>query len=137
MAKRKLRPNDFYASIGHLTLCCAHLELGIDLLIWLLHDYLGGKSVESVKPWALNRKLEYIRRCFRKISVLSAYREYACDLAAEIAEASEVRHDMIHGVLVSFPKTRLNSPLSDSCAAPKNKPTSVSRLTPDRYYTAQ
>ena len=42
----------YFASIGRLTISWAMLEMALDCGIILLHDYLGGKTLNPVRPWA-------------------------------------------------------------------------------------
>jgi hypothetical protein len=90
----------FLASIGSLTLAWGQLEGAIDGFVGLLHWHVGGQQIERVMPWQLSRKIEYIKKCFRKIPVLQPSAQLACDIMDKIDEASEIRHDLIHGYVV-------------------------------------
>jgi hypothetical protein len=93
-----------FAAIGRLTISWAHLEAGLDYSIILLHKELGGDKIEPEMPWALKRKLKYIRKCFTKIDQFKQDRETVCGLISDIDAASELRHDIIHGVATSHPE---------------------------------
>jgi hypothetical protein len=94
----------FFASIGRLTISWAILELGLDYIIRMLHEDLSGKNIHPDRPWALNKKLEYMRRCFRAIDLLKNYSEKADSFSKSITEEATLRHDMIHGVATNHPE---------------------------------
>jgi hypothetical protein len=91
---------DFFASIGRLTLSWSQIECGLDVTILLLHHTLGGRLMEREIPWSLKRKLNYIRKWFKKQRLGKAFEilEPSVDtLLTEIERAAEFRHDLIHG----------------------------------------
>lgn len=100
-----------FASIGRLTISWAVLELGIDVLIIAIHGQLGGTEIEAERPWALKRKLKYLRKCFSKLAVLSPYTKEALTLFDEIATASYMRHDIVHGVATHHPEGATELPM--------------------------
>jgi hypothetical protein len=93
-----------FAAIGRLTISWALLEAGLDYSIIMLHKELGGDKIEPEMPWALKRKLKYIRKCFNRIDGLTQDRETVAKLLDNIDTASEARHDIIHGVATSHPE---------------------------------
>src|SRR5581483_10733621 len=84
----------------------AQLESGIDFTILVLHHNLGGRSVEPVLPWSLNRKIKYIRRVARMLKTygeaLEVFETGVSALMDEIERASEFRHDMLHGFALEY-----------------------------------
>lgn len=91
----------FFGAIGRLTISWSHLELGLDTGIYLIHHYLGGKDREKELPRALSRKLKYFKRALEHLPIsdqdLPKYR----GLITNIQDASDTRHDIIHGAVVS------------------------------------
>lgn len=90
----------FFTAIGLLTTNWAFLEAAIDSWISIIHLRFGGKSVEPARPYSLNRKLDYLARCARKIQFLAPKKAEIRDLVKQIRAASVMRHDMIHGFIV-------------------------------------
>jgi hypothetical protein len=91
-----------YSSLGRLTIAWAYVEFGLDWLIREIHEPLGGSQiVQAEKPIALQNKLKYLRRAFREIDRLADFRERFEKIADQIRDASDERHDLIHGFIVS------------------------------------
>jgi hypothetical protein len=85
-----------YAAIGRLTISWAHVEAGLDYIVGTIHD-IGGKNIEPEMPWALVRKIKYIRKCFQRIDALAEFQALGLPLLNRITDASDARHDIIHG----------------------------------------
>lgn len=94
---------DFFAAVGLYTILWAQLEAGLDFIATIVHQPLGGDQIEPELPRALQRKLDYLRKAFQRLAPLAPYQQRAVDLVANIIAASETRHDLIHGCLVSRP----------------------------------
>jgi hypothetical protein len=92
-----------FESIGRLTVAWALLESALDVLIVQIHS-LGGREIEPNPPWALKRKLQYVRRCFKDIAILASYAHEAVAVANEIGSASKLRHDIVHGTAQEHPE---------------------------------
>jgi hypothetical protein len=93
----------FLAAIGRLTISWAHIEIGLDLLIGKVHHELRGhERIEPQKPIALKRKLTYLRKAFRMVPELAAFADRFPPMADEIIDASQQRHDFIHGFVVQM-----------------------------------
>lgn len=93
---------DFYASIGKLTISWAYVEFGLDWLIREIHEPLDGQTiVESEIPISLQRKVKYLRRAFNKLPQLAQFRGRFEKIADETIAASTERHDLIHGFIIS------------------------------------
>lgn len=95
---------DVYSAIGRMAISWAIIELSLDCLISMIHHNIGGKDVEPDLPWALQRKLKYIRKCFKKLDRLAPFKDDIDNLMADIAIASEDRHNIIHGVATKSPE---------------------------------
>jgi hypothetical protein len=59
---------DFFAAIGRLVISWAELESGLEAMIDIVHEHMGGKEIDSERPRALNRKLSYLRKFVRAAS---------------------------------------------------------------------
>lgn len=90
---------EFLAAIGRLTISWAQLELGLDCAINSIHRGFRGDQIEPEMPRALRRRLRYLRAAFNSIPELVDLRTGFLTLAAAIEDASETRHDIIHGVI--------------------------------------
>jgi len=93
---------DFYASIGKLTISWAYVEFGLDWMLREIHEPLGGQTiVEPEIPISLQRKVRYLRKAFNKLPQLASFRDRFKTIGDEIVAASDERHDLIHGFIVS------------------------------------
>ena len=93
-----------FSSIGRLTISWAILESTLDGLITIIHHRVGGKTIEPDMPWALKRKLKYIRKCFSRLKPLEPFAAPIPALVDEILTASEMRQNIIHGVATDHPE---------------------------------
>lgn len=106
--------NDFLDGVGRLTLSWGQLELGIDGCVILIHKHWGGaQTVETQRPRALERKLTYLKKAYRKIPALPAIDNIdMCEMLDNISAAAVMRHDLVHGIALGtsshgFEVTRL------------------------------
>lgn len=90
----------FFGAIGRLTISWAHLEFGLDGMILMLHHAGGGNKIEKDIPWSLSRKLNYLRRYFKKVEEVEPIKASILKLLDDIEAASETRHDIIHGFVI-------------------------------------
>ncbi len=93
----------FFAAVGELVLTWSLLESAVDASVHIIHQKVGGHEIEEQVPWALAKKLKFLRRCFRQIHRLSPQSETAVALFLEVGSASDLRHDIVHGVVRAFP----------------------------------
>lgn len=91
---------EFFGAIGRLTVSWAHLEMGLDCVIEILHHAFGGKEIERVIPWALKRKIRYLRAYIKRYPLPEEVMQNYNRLFDEILAASETRHNIIHGAII-------------------------------------
>ncbi len=91
---------DFFGSIGRLTISWAYIELGIDLAVSTIYRQLGGDKIDKRMPFALQRKLTFLKQAANVIATLSPYRDRLINLAHAVEKHSGTRHDIIHGFVV-------------------------------------
>lgn len=90
-----------FAAFGRATISWGHIEYALDVFVMILHWRLGGQqTVERIIPWSLSRKLDYIKRYFRKHYPSYPATKQICDLMDQISSASESRHDLLHGFVI-------------------------------------
>jgi hypothetical protein len=93
---------EFFAAIGRLTISWAEIELGLDCAVDIIHRFLGGQEIETEAPrTSLYRKIRYIRKWTRAVPE-PTFRNAVPVLLDEIETAAEVRHDLIHGVVLEM-----------------------------------
>jgi len=92
--------DDFLGAIGRLTISWAEIEFGIDLILFVAYHELGGDKFEAQKPWALERKIKLLRKCFGNLEGLASCRDIGLAILNEVKTSSEIRHDIIHGIVV-------------------------------------
>jgi hypothetical protein len=91
---------EFFAAIGRLTISWAQIELGLDCSIDIIHRFLGGQKIAREAPrTSLYRKIEYIRKWAKTIPE-PTFRSAVPALLDRIETAAEIRHDLIHGIIV-------------------------------------
>jgi hypothetical protein len=79
----------FFAAIGRLTIAWAHLELGLDWLVRIIHHNLGGRErIAAIEPISLKRKLDYLRTAFRSLPDLASFKDRFPRIADEIRAAA-------------------------------------------------
>ena len=91
----------FFAAIGRLTISWAHLEAGLDFCVAIAYHSLDGDQIEQEIPRALKRKINFLRKAFKRLNALAPYRDRFLTLADQIETESDKRHDIIHGFIVS------------------------------------
>jgi len=101
MANHTTPNQEFFAAIGWHTTSWAFIENGLEFLVIAIHD-AGGNQIDTEAPWSLERKIKYLRRCFRQIAALAPYHLVASTLLDQVKIASESRHDIIHGTFQHF-----------------------------------
>jgi hypothetical protein len=105
MTETPTSPDDpMFAAIGRLATAWSFLEAGIDYSIMFLHSEFGGNAVEPEIPWSLQRKLKYLKKCFRRIERFKSQANAVAELMDIIRTASVMRHDIIHGFAIGHPE---------------------------------
>lgn len=90
----------FFAAIGRLAISWAQIELVIDCAVDIIHRCLGGQKIAATAPrTSLYRKTAYIRSWSQTIPE-TTFKNAVLSLMDQIEAASEIRHDMIHGIIV-------------------------------------
>lgn len=84
-------------AIGRLAMAWAGLELMLDAQVAVIYQLAGGRHLERELPKALNRRINFLRRCYRQIAALSGFSAKAAPLLDETDRLSETRHTVIHG----------------------------------------
>ncbi|MEH2514534.1 hypothetical protein V1279_000107 [Bradyrhizobium sp. AZCC 1610] len=100
MNKPRQPSEDFLAAIGRLTISWAEIEFGIDLILFVAYHELGGNEIEKEKPWAMERKIKLLRKCFSNLPGLASAREVGLAILDEVKSTSETRQDIIHGITI-------------------------------------
>jgi hypothetical protein len=102
MAYTSKEDEEFFGAIGRLTISWAQIEFGLDCAIDIVHQFLGGQSIDSTAPrTSLYRKIEYLRKWGRTIPE-PTLRDALPVLLTEIETSSVTRHDLIHGVILKM-----------------------------------
>jgi hypothetical protein len=93
-----------YALYGGNTLLWARLEAVLDEINEVAF-FNGGKGppFDNQVPRNLGRKLAYLRKTHKRLPWLHGLREAAETIANKVDTLSELRHDLIHGHIMSHP----------------------------------
>jgi hypothetical protein len=82
------------------------LEIGIDHSILIVHEFLKScRAFQPEPPRSLERKINFLRKCVRRLPELATFQQAVLDLMNRVTKASELRHDIIHGFVTEDPRT--------------------------------
>lgn len=90
------------ASIGFVVVNWALAEQSLDMFISVIYNKCGGNTVVRQMPHSFQRKVEFLRKAFRKLIVLQEYAGEGNQLLDRMQALSQKRHDLVHGVVVSI-----------------------------------
>lgn len=85
-----------FFAVGRIVISWAYVEMAIDQCVTLVYRKCGGKSIESPAPKLLKRKCDFLKRAFKKIPELDAFKDEALALITKVLDIAEQRHE-IHG----------------------------------------
>lgn len=106
MAKRPdSDDDDLHIAIGRLVRNWSEIEFLLDMLTFELFTNHGGNGIENVLPYALNRKLKFLKSCTKELDSLRAFHGATIKTTKAIAKAAEKRHIIVH--------SRITRPRSD------------------------
>jgi hypothetical protein len=94
---------EFFGAIGRLVISWAHIETGMDLIVAVAYHDLGGDDIEE-KPWSLDGKIKFLRKCFSRLDGLAALKDIGPPLLTEVKDASKTRQKIIHGFIIDHPE---------------------------------
>ena len=97
----KTIPDDLFPplslSVGQLILSWSFIEVSLDQWVAIIYQGGGGQKIEREIPRAINRKIKFLRRCFKSIAALEPFAEEATNLLGSAKELSGIRHIIVHG----------------------------------------
>jgi hypothetical protein len=94
----------FFVAVGRLALAWGLIDSALAALVKIIHTHFGGQKIERDIPESLSRKIDYLRRSFSRTEALKPIAHMIRPTLTEISKASETRHDIIHGILLSAPE---------------------------------
>lgn len=94
----------FFAAVGRLALAWGMIDAGLTVLVNVVYTRYEGQKIEDEIPWSLTRKIRFLRRCFSRIEIFKPSAQIFMPILNEVSKASETRHDIIHGILLSIPE---------------------------------
>ena len=96
----------FYAAVGRFSMSWSILESGLDHSVLIIHEFLKTcRAFEPDPPRSLERKIDFLRKCVRRLPELAPFQSAVLELTEKITKASVLRHDIIHGFLTEDPRT--------------------------------
>ena len=93
----------FFAAVGRLALAWGIIDSALEVMVLMIHAGFGGSKIERDAPMSLSRKVDYLKKCVSRIDELKPAKEILVPLFNEVRDESEMRHDIIHGILLSIP----------------------------------
>ncbi|MGH7785015.1 MAG: hypothetical protein ACREO5_14385 [Candidatus Binatia bacterium] len=100
-------PESLFGAIGRHTISWAFVESAIEYMVVASHSWAGGDEIEPEMPWSLDRKLRFLRKSFDRLPKFKPYATDGLPLLDDIKIASDIRHDIIHGVVTNNPDLAL------------------------------
>lgn len=88
---------DFLASIGMMTILWAQTEGVLDALVASIYFQGGGEKLEPQHPRQLDRKLSFLRECYKRLTPLHCVAEEGNELVDRFHRLKQKRHDLVHG----------------------------------------
>ena len=94
-------PDDeaLFASIGRLTISCAHMELALDAIVYSYFHRLGNPANEKEEPIALTRKVKYVKRSIKASRLPDGLVKSWLEILSDILKVNDDRNDVIHGAI--------------------------------------
>ncbi|MEQ3649920.1 hypothetical protein [Hyphomonas sp.] len=94
-------PDDeaLFASIGRLTISCAHMELAIDAIVHAFFHRLGNPANDKEEPRAITRKVKYLKQSIMASGFPDGLATSWLGLLEDALEVNDDRNDVIHGAV--------------------------------------
>ena len=95
-----LADEGLFGAIGRHTISWAFVESAVEYMVFASHRWAGGDAIEPEMPWSLESKIKFLRKSFRRLPGFQPFAAEALPLLEEIKAHSDIRHDLIHGVVI-------------------------------------
>ena len=89
-------------AVGQLILSWSFVEVSLDQWVAVVYQGVGGKQIEREIPRGLDRKIKFLRRCFKRIPALEPFAEEATDILSRAKKLSSIRHTIVHGFVSKY-----------------------------------
>lgn len=89
-------------AVGYLVINWAMVETYLDYNMAIIFHAAGGRSVEAKMGKALNQKIKFLRRSYRRLALLEPFAAEALPLIDRASRLSDTRHIVCHGVISKF-----------------------------------
>src|SRR5712692_2378524 len=97
--------NDEYhalcAAIGFVVVNWAIAEQGLDGCVAIVFHNHDGKTIDQEIPRSLSRKVEFLKKCFKRFDSLAPIKDKALEILQRLTVLSDRRHDLVHGAITS------------------------------------
>ena len=91
----------YFTRLGMLTHTWALVETGLDNIVHIAFEHLGGAAIHRRQPRVLEKKLEYLRDWHEQLPGLGPYRIRGCEILDRITRLSVERHFYVHGFAIA------------------------------------
>src|SRR3990172_4643411 len=95
--------NELCRQVGFIVIHWALTEQGLDQWIAIIYHHCGGNKLDNEIPRSLSNKLDFLKRSFKQLPLLSSFKEDGLNLIKVISEKSDDRHDLVHGAIIAPP----------------------------------
>jgi hypothetical protein len=90
---------NLFAAIGKIAVAWAFVEHGLEQCVAIAYRRCGGNKLSNQVPRALSKKIDFMRKAFRRLAALAKFQPEGLALLGRIQQSSEDRHAVIHGAL--------------------------------------
>lgn len=95
------RLEEIYSLIGRIAISFALAEQSLDECVRVIYNtHTESHLFEKKIPRMLVRKIEFLRKCFGKITVLSKYKDDGLLTLQQIFDLADDRNFLIHGAVI-------------------------------------
>ena len=91
-----------FKAVGFVVIQWGQAEQSLEMIVGMLYQSLGGKSLSNRIPILLTAKLKFLQKCLSSLPILNQFKSEGNALVQKFEELSQKRHDLIHGAVASL-----------------------------------
>ncbi len=88
--------------VGYVAIHWAVLEQALDFCVAITFHNGGKQEVREDIPVSLESKVDFLKKCYRRLSPLAPVKDSAIDILIAVNNFAQKRHDLIHGAVASL-----------------------------------
>jgi hypothetical protein len=130
--------NPIYNTVGRLATQWSMMEVSLEALATVLHQYYGGKDLERALPHRFGQRIRFVRKCLESPpAILAPFKGLLLAALERLSNLADYRHDIIHGYVSKYDDVKNELTFSSVKTRPgKGKPLLKKRkITPAKMLT--